>query len=84
VVPEGKIDIVALGEWQNLSPAAVLKLQEENPNTGFAKSNAQALVWAYNHRVDIKLLPAGAVSQYSSKGSSRKQWREVQLPSCSD
>jgi len=62
-VPEGKIDIVALGERQNLSRAEVLKLHDENPNKpGFAKRNSQALVWAYNRRVDITLLPTGQQS----------------------
>lgn len=66
-VPEGKIDIVALGERQNLSPAEVLKLHDENPNKhGFAKRNSQALVWAYNRRVDITLLPMGQSQRNSS------------------
>jgi hypothetical protein len=62
-VPEDKIDIVALGERQNLSPADVLKLQDENPNKpAFAKRNSRALVWAYNRRVDVTLLPTGQTS----------------------
>jgi outer membrane protein OmpA-like peptidoglycan-associated protein len=57
-VPENKIDIVAVGENQNLTPADVQKLHDENPNKpGFAKRNSPALVWAYNRRVDIRLLP---------------------------
>jgi len=70
-VPEGKIDIVALGERQNLSRAEVLKLHDENPNKpGFAKRNSQALVWAYNRRVDITLLPTGQQSTQFFPGNA--------------
>jgi hypothetical protein len=70
-VPEGKIDIVALGERQNLSPAEVLKLHDENPNKpGFAKRNSQALVWSYNRRVDITLLPMGQQSTQFFPGNA--------------
>jgi len=37
-VPEGKIDIVALGERQNLSRADVLKLQDEIPTSLLLRS----------------------------------------------
>lgn len=62
-IPDDKIDIVALGEQENLSQADVLKLHEANPNKPlFAKPDSPALVWAYNRRVDITLLPAGQQS----------------------
>lgn len=69
--PEDKINIVALGELQNLSRADVLKLQDENPNKpAFAKRNSQALVWAYNRRVDITLLPTGQNSRQFFPGNA--------------
>jgi hypothetical protein len=62
-VPEDKIDIVAVGERQNLSRTEVLKLHDENPNKpSFATRNSRALVWAYNRRVDVTLLPTGQKS----------------------
>jgi hypothetical protein len=62
-VPEDKIDIVAVEEQQNLDRAEVLKLQEENPHKArITQRSSQALVWAYNRRVDISLLPAGQTS----------------------
>ena len=62
-VPEEKINIVAVGEKQNLTRADVLKLHSQNPNKpSFAKRNSQALVWAHNRRVDVTLLPTGQQS----------------------
>lgn len=70
-LPDAKIDIVALGERQNLSRAEVLKLHDENPDKpGFAKRNSQALVWAYNRRVDITLLPKGQQSTQFFPGNA--------------
>ena len=57
-VPEDKIEIVALGDKQNLNLADVMQLHKQNPKKpAFAKGNSQALHWAYNRRVDIALLP---------------------------
>jgi len=57
-VPEDNIDIVAVGKKQNLTSADVLTLHEANPNKpSFVKHNSPALVWAYNRRVDVTLLP---------------------------
>ena len=59
-VPANKIGIIAAGERENLDRADVVKLHDDNPNKAtFAKRNSQALVWAYNRRVDIMLLPTG-------------------------
>lgn len=62
-IPEGRIEVIAVGEKQNLSRSDVMKLHGENPNKpSFAKRNLQALEWAYNRRVDITLLPTGQKS----------------------
>lgn len=62
-IPENKIDIVAIGEKENLSAADVRKIHDQNPRKpAFAKGNSKALVWAYNRRVDITLLPTGQKS----------------------
>ena len=62
-VPEDRIDIVAAGEKQNLTHADVVELHEANPNKpGFAQRTSQSMVWAYNRRVDITLLPTGEKS----------------------
>lgn len=82
-VPESKIDIVAVGENQNLSRADVLNLHEANPNKpSFAKRNSQALAWAYNRRVDITLLPNGQKSTQFFPGDAdeakllfRSEWQ---------
>jgi OmpA family protein len=82
-VPEGKIDIVALGERQNLTRADVLKLYDENPKKPeFAKRNSPALVWAHNRRVDITLLPTGQQSTQFFPGDAdeakllfRSEWQ---------
>jgi hypothetical protein len=70
-VPEGKIDIVAVGERENLSPADVVKLHDGSPNKpSFARRNSPALVWAYNRRVDITLLPTGQKSTQFYPGNA--------------
>lgn len=62
-VPQDKIDIVAMGEKQNLESTDVANLHKENPKKpSFAKRNSPSLVWAYNRRVDITLLPTGQKS----------------------
>jgi len=62
-IPADKIDIVAVGKTENLSPAEVHAIQEQNPSRpAFAKGNSHALVWAYNRRVDITFLPSGQKS----------------------
>ncbi len=86
-VPEEKIEVVALGDQQNLSRANVLKLHETNPNKPtFAKSNSAALVWAHNRRVDITLLPMGQQSTQFFPGDAeeakmlfRSNWQSRQL-----
>lgn len=62
-IAEDKIDIVAMGEKQNLDRAAIMKLHAENPHkSNITKRPSQALVWAYNRRVDVTLLPTGQKS----------------------
>lgn len=62
-VPEDKIEIIAVGEKENLGAADVRKIHEQNPKKpAFAKSTSRALVLAYNRRVDITLLPTGQKS----------------------
>jgi hypothetical protein len=62
-VPADKIDIVALGETQNLAHSEVIKLHDDNTNKpSFAKRNSRALQWAHNRRVDITLMPTGQKS----------------------
>jgi OmpA family protein len=82
-VPEERIDIVALGESQNLTRAEVMRLHDQNPNkAGFGKRNSQALVWAYNRRVDVTLLPTGQKSSQFFPGNAddakllfRSEWQ---------
>ena len=70
-VPEEKIDIVAVGKQQNLSPTDVLSLHDNNPDKApFTKRNSPALVWAYNRRVDITLLPSGQKSTQFFPGNA--------------
>ncbi len=86
-IPVDRIDIVALGEDQNLSTAEVQKLHNENSTkTNFATYNSQALTWAYNRRVDITLMPAGQKSTQffpSDAGEAkmllRSQWQSRQV-----
>jgi len=86
-VPEEKIDVVALGDRQNLSRADVMKLHETNPNKpAFVTSNSAALVWAHNRRVDITLLPMGKQSTQFFPGDAeeakilfRSKWQRRQL-----
>jgi hypothetical protein len=82
-VPEDKIDIVAVGENDNLTRSDVAKLHDENPSKPkFAVRNSQALMWAYNRRVDITLLPTGQRSTQFFPGDAdeakllfRSEWQ---------
>lgn len=85
-IPADKIDVVALGEKENLDRATVLALHKGNPqHSSFAKRNSQALVWAYNRRVDITLLPTGQKSTQFFPGETddaklifRSDWQSRQ------
>lgn len=70
-IAEDKIDVVALGEKENLDRAAILKLHNENPHKSkMTKRPSQALVWAYNRRVDVTLLPTGQKSSQFFPGDA--------------
>jgi outer membrane protein OmpA-like peptidoglycan-associated protein len=57
-IPESKIETVAQGKDQQLDAATVKLLDEQNPNKpDKSLGDFQDLVWAYNRRVDIVLLP---------------------------
>jgi hypothetical protein len=56
-IPENKIETVANGKTQQLSASAVTVLHNENPNKLAEQGTPSDLLWAYNRRVDIVLLP---------------------------
>jgi len=56
-IPENKIETVANGKTQQLDVGMVTQLHTENPNKLAVQGTSQELVWAYNRRVDIVLLP---------------------------
>ncbi len=56
-IPASKIETVANGSTQPLNPSTVTLLHNENPNKVADHGTIQELVWAYNRRVDIVLLP---------------------------
>ena len=62
-VPAGNIQLVAQGKDQQLSAATIRDLEQRNPNQARRmRRNWQSVVWAYNRRVDIVLLPTGVAS----------------------
>src|SRR6185437_58206 len=62
-VPEGNIQTVAQGEEHQLSPTTVRDLEQQNPNKARRKrADWQTILWAYNRRVDVVLLPTGVAS----------------------
>jgi flagellar motor protein MotB len=62
-VPEDKIDTVAQGKDHLLDAATVETLHEQNPNKSpESLGTLQELVWAYNRRADLVLLPTGTQS----------------------
>lgn len=59
-VPEANIQTVAQGKEYPLDAATVKQLQEQNPNKpSKSLGSFQDLVWAYNRRADLVLLPKG-------------------------
>jgi outer membrane protein OmpA-like peptidoglycan-associated protein len=56
-IPENKIETVANGKTQQLDAGTVTSLHSANPNKFAERGTFQDLVWAYNRRVDIVLLP---------------------------
>jgi outer membrane protein OmpA-like peptidoglycan-associated protein len=62
-VPDSKIDIVAQGDEKQLDPNTVKQLHANNPKKATKTLGSfQDLVWAYNRRVDIVLLPKDVAS----------------------
>lgn len=62
-VPENKIDTVAQGKDHLLDAATVKVLHEQNPNKPpKSLGTFRELIWAYNRRADLVLLPKGAQS----------------------
>ena len=70
-VPEANIQTTAQGKEHPLDAATVKTLQEQNPNKP-AKSlgSFQDLVWAYNRRADLVLLPKGEQSTQYFPGTA--------------
>jgi hypothetical protein len=62
-IPEAKIETIAQGKDHQLDVATVKRLHEQNPSKpSKSLGNTQDLVWAYNRRVDLVLLPKGEQS----------------------
>jgi hypothetical protein len=70
-IPEDKIDAVALGKDQPLDVATVKTLHEQNPNKPpKSLGTFEELVWAYNRRADLVLLPKGTQSTQYFPGTA--------------
>ena len=62
-IPEDKIETLAQGKDHPLDAATVKNLHEQNPNkTPNSLGSFQELIWAYNRRADLVLLPKGTQS----------------------
>jgi len=74
-IPETKIETIAQGKEHPLDAASVKVLHEENPNKPAKPLGSfQDLIWAYNRRVDLVLLPKGERSvQYFPGTASEAQ-----------
>jgi flagellar motor protein MotB len=69
-VPEDKIDTVAQGKDHQLDAATVKTLHEQNPSKPpKSLGTFQELIWAYNRRADLVLLPNGAQSSQYFPGT---------------
>jgi peptidoglycan-associated lipoprotein len=70
-VPEDKIDTVAQGKDHLLDAATVKTLDEQNPNKpAESLGTFQDLIWAYNRRADLVLLPKEAQSTQYFPGTA--------------
>jgi flagellar motor protein MotB len=70
-IPDGKIELVAQGDEKQLDGNTVKQLHAENPKkTPKSLGNFQDLVWAYNRRVDIELLPKDVLSKQYFPGDA--------------
>ena len=59
-IPEAKIETIAQGKEHPLDRATIESLQNENPNKPpQSLGSFRQLVWAYNRRADLVLLPKG-------------------------
>ena len=62
-VPEASIQTVAQGKDHQLSSGQIKNLERQNPTKpSRMRASPQTIVWAYNRRVDIVLLPKGTES----------------------
>jgi peptidoglycan-associated lipoprotein len=83
-IPENKVETIAQGKDQPLDAATVKLLQEQNPaKPTESLGSFQELVWAYNRRVDLVLLPKGEQSTQYFPGTAaeakllfRSEWPE--------
>ena len=70
-IPDSKIETVAQGKDHPLDANTIRTLHEQNPNQApDSLGSFQDLVWAYNRRVDIVLLPKGAQSSQYYPGTA--------------
>ncbi len=70
-VPESKIETVAQGKDHPLDATTVKSLDQQNPNKPpKSLGSFQELVWAYNRRVDLVLLPKGTQSTQYYPGTA--------------
>jgi flagellar motor protein MotB len=70
-IPDGKIELVAQGDEKQLDGNTVKQLHAENPKKASKRlGNFQDLVWAYNRRVDIELLPKDVLSKQYFPGDA--------------
>jgi len=70
-IPDGKIELVAQGDEKQLDGNTVKQLHAENPKkVSKSLGNFQDLVWAYNRRVDIELLPKDVLSKQYFPGDA--------------
>jgi OmpA family/PEGA domain len=70
-VSESKIAVVAQGDEKQLDASTVKQLHSANPRKApKSLGNFQDLVWAYNRRVDIVLLPTDVTSKQYFPGDA--------------
>lgn len=75
-VEESRIEVVPLGETQQLDKAAVKEREEAN---GFKRPVTSALVHAYNRRVDLVMIPKVKPEQQSKQVFPPKGSKEVKI-----
>jgi len=56
-IPENKIEVVAQGKEKQIDASTVKALHAQNPTPAKKAGDFQGLVWAYNRRVDLALMP---------------------------